>query len=88
MKKLLILLISFSLVVPILARHHRGGKKHHGNPMHHMMRMIDKNHDKKIDKNEWMKHFEEMDRNKDGVLTKDEMRPPKGKREHDDEDED
>ena len=50
------------------------GNGHGKSKIKKMFRMMDKNQDNKISLEEWTAHFKEMDANKDGFLTKKEIR--------------
>ena len=71
MKKIVFFGISMLLILgtAVNAKNRKKGPRHGGMMMH-----LDKNKDQKISKDEYMAKFTEIDANKDGFITRDEMK--------------
>jgi len=70
--KILALTVLSSLVFALNLNAEKDAREHHGH--HPGMKMMDKNNDGQISKEEWMGHFNEIDADKNGNITKEEMK--------------
>jgi len=82
----LALLICFAILAHAQPKGDRGGPMHKGDksrgPMMDHFKMLDTDKDGKVSQKEWedfhAKMFKDMDKNGDGFLSDDEMKPPMG----------
>lgn len=84
----LVLLFSFVMIAHAQPKGDRGGPMHKGDkgrcPMMGHFKMMDTDKDGKVSQKEWedfhSKMFNNMDKNGDGFLSEDEMKPPMDKK--------